>query len=177
MADTALAGAPLQEAVEDGEALDPRFVQLQRLLWRIFVSVATLVSFAIVSIVLVAADTLRPWIAGPLVVTWAAAVGLLAWHAGRWPRLEYEHTRYRVSADGLEIRRGVYWRTVTRVPRSRVQHTDVSQGPLERRYGLGTLVLYTAGTNHARVVLPGLAYERALALRDRLKPEGAGDAV
>jgi membrane protein YdbS with pleckstrin-like domain len=48
---------------------------------------------------------------------------------------------------------------------------------LERRYGLGTLVLYTAGTNHARVVLPGLAYERALALRDRLKPEGAGDAV
>ena len=69
------------------------------------------------------------------------------------------------------------WRSVTHVPRSRVQHTDVSQGPLERRYGLGTLVVYTAGTDHARVSLPGLAWETALALRDELRLDRSDDDV
>ena len=76
-----------------------------------------------------------------------------------------------------KLRRGVLWQIVTHVPRSRVQHTDVSQGPLERRYGLGTLVVYTAGTDHARVALPGLAHEVARALRDELRAERADDAV
>ncbi len=72
-----------------------------------------------------------------------------------WAEREYRHTFYRLDAQGIEIRRGVYWRVVINVPRSRVQHTDVSQGPVERRYGLGTLVIYTAGTDHAKVDLAG----------------------
>ena len=68
------------------------------------------------------------------------------------------------------------WRTVVTVPRSRVQHTDVSQGPLERRFGLGTLVVYTAGTDHARVSLGGLAHAHALRIREQLLPRG-DDAV
>jgi membrane protein YdbS with pleckstrin-like domain len=71
----------------------------------------------------------------------------------------------------------VFWRTVVNVPRSRVQHTDVSQGPLERRFGLGALVVYTAGTDHARIDLGGLAYETAIALRDHLLPHERDDAV
>ena len=71
----------------------------------------------------------------------------LAWQLYRWPAISYRFASYRLDASGFEIRRGVYWRTITNVPRSRVQHTDVSQGPLERRFGLGTLVIYTAGTH------------------------------
>ena len=63
------------------------------------------------------------------------------------------------------------------MPRSRVQHIDVSQGPIERRYGLGTLVIYTAGTDHAKVVLSGLEHGRALRIREHLLPSEAGDAV
>jgi membrane protein YdbS with pleckstrin-like domain len=63
------------------------------------------------------------------------------------------------------------------VPRSRVQHTDVSQGPLERRYGLGTLVIYTAGTSHSRVNLEGLDHEVARRIRAHLLPKDEGDAV
>jgi membrane protein YdbS with pleckstrin-like domain len=51
-----------------------------------------------------------------------------------------------------------------------VQHIDVAQGPLERRYGLATLSIYTAGTEYARVDLPGLTYARAVDIRDRLLP-------
>ena len=71
----------------------------------------------------------------------------------------------------------MFWREVVNVPRSRVQHTDVSQGPLERRYGLGTLVVYTAGTDHAKVTLGGLDHGVALGIREHLMPERGTDAV
>ena len=100
-----------------------------------------------------------------------------AWHAYGWPPRAYQHTLYRIDDQGVEIRKGVYWRIVINVPRSRVQHIDVSQGPIERRYGLGTLVIYTAGTDHARVVLSGLDHRRALRIREHLLPSQAGDAV
>ena len=144
---------------------------------RLFAAAAAGATLLAVAIVIAAADGLRAWIGIPLALAWLTFVSALVWHAERWPARSYQHLRYRAEADGIEIRHGVYWREVTRVPRSRIQHTDVSQGPLERRYGLGTLVLYTAGTTHARVALPGLAKERAVALRDRLRPEGGGDAV
>jgi uncharacterized protein len=54
------------------------------------------------------------------------------------------------------------------VPRTRIQHLDVAQGPVQRRFGLGTLVLHTAGTFSASVALDGLAHETAMALRDDL---------
>jgi membrane protein YdbS with pleckstrin-like domain len=101
----------------------------------------------------------------------------LAWRAHRWPGIEYRHAAYRVDDRGIEIRRGVVWRRLISVPRSRVQHTDVSQGPLERTHGLGTLVIYTAGTDHARVDLPGLDHAAALRIRAHLLPQGDGDAV
>ena len=91
-----------------------------------------------------------------------AAAGL-CWLAQCWPAIDYSHTSYRVDDEGIEIRRGVWWRTVTNVPRSRVQHTDVSQGPFERNHGLGTLVVYTAGTDHAKVELGGLDHRAGAA--------------
>lgn len=108
---------------------------------------------------------------------WLAFSGLLAWRAHAWPAIAYGHTSYKVDAQGIEIRRGVFWRTITSIPRSRVQHTDVSQGPLQRTHELGTLVVYTAGTDHARVDLPGLAHARALLVREHLLPKGEADAV
>jgi uncharacterized protein len=108
---------------------------------------------------------------------WLTVVLLLAWQFYRWPPIVYKHTSYRVDDQGIEIRKGVYWRVVINVPRSRVQHIDVSQGPLERRYHLGTLVIYTAGTDHAKVELEGLQHTRALLIREHLLPSESGDAV
>jgi membrane protein YdbS with pleckstrin-like domain len=94
-----------------------------------------------------------------------------------WPPYEYRYTSYVLDADGIEIRSGVIWRSIANVPRSRVQHIDVSQCPHERSYGLGRLVIFTAGTHHSRVELPGLDYTVAISLRNHLLPRGADDAV
>jgi membrane protein YdbS with pleckstrin-like domain len=168
-----------QVTVADGEfhALDPRSIEVQRIAGWIFTAIAGAVSLIGGSIALLAADDIPGWLYGLLPFVWLAGMILLAWHAHRWPPLEYRHTSYRMDSVGLEIRRGVYWRASIHVPRSRVQHTDVSQGPVERRYGLGTLVIYTAGTDHAKIDLAGLEHGRALRLRDHLLPSGDTDAV
>lgn len=167
------------DTVADGEprTVDPRSIHVQRLAGWIFTAVFAAVSLVVVGIVLVAADDMPLWLRQLLPFLWLAAAILLAWHAHRWPVLEYRHTSYRVDGLGIEIRRGVFWRSAIQVPRSRVQHTDVSQGPLERRCGLGTLVIYTAGTDHAKVELPGLSHGVALRLRAHLLPSGDSDAV
>jgi membrane protein YdbS with pleckstrin-like domain len=111
-----------------------------------------------------------------LSLCWAAGSALLGWHLHRWPAVRYRHVAYRVDDNGLEIRRGVVWRRILTVPRSRIQHTDVSQGPLERERGLATLVVHTAGTDYERIELDGLARPEALRLRDLLlAPAGDHD--
>ena len=156
--------------------LDPRIIPLQKLTGAIFTAVVAAGSLIGVASAWVSSG-FSPVVLAGWGIVWLVGNALLLWHSLRWPALEYRHASYRVDDEGIEIRRGVLWRTVTNVPRSRVQHTDVSQGPLERRYGLGTLVVYTAGTDHAKVVLQGLAHEVALEIREHLMPERGSDAV
>ena len=71
-------------------------------------------------------------------------------------------------ADGVLIRRGVWWRAEIFVPRARIQHTEVNQGPLDRRWGMASVSLHTAGTRLEHIVLPGLPRAIAEQLRDTL---------
>jgi membrane protein YdbS with pleckstrin-like domain len=152
------------------ESLDPRIIPVQRIGGAIFT--AMIATGSIIGLALV--DDGLTW---PKFAVWVVVVLALAVLFYRWPPIAYRHTSYRVDDQGIEIRRGVYWRVVINVPRSRVQHIDVAQGPLERKYGLGTLVVYTAGTDHAKVELEGLEHGRALRIREHLLPSGSSDAV
>lgn len=95
------------------------------------------------------------------------ALGLLATLV--LPRRRYRRWCYREGADELDIRRGMIVRVRTIVPFGRVQHIDVAQGPVQRRFGLATLILHTAGTQGAAVPLPGILHEEAEAMRDRIR--------
>lgn len=162
--------------------LDPRHPSLHRVAWAIasvIIAVAAFWAVVLTWLVRLLNGDASAWLGAIGLSAWAGLVIVLVWWTYRWPEISHRHASYRVDEDGVEIRRGVFWRTVINVPRSRVQHLDVSQSPLERRYGLGTLVMYTAGTHHARVGLSGLDHTRALLIRGHLLPTGRGtsDAV
>jgi membrane protein YdbS with pleckstrin-like domain len=169
---------PATPSLADGtrRSLDPRVVDLDRLLGAIVT--ACLSSGLLIAVGIFSAATDAPAVlVALLLVSWAAFAAALIWHTIRWPDIEYRHASYILNGQGIEIARGVIWRSIVSVPGSRVQHTDVSQGPLQRRYGLGTLTIYTAGTEYARVDLPGLAHATALAIRDHLLPKRSDDGV
>ncbi|MEJ7911605.1 MAG: PH domain-containing protein [Chitinophagaceae bacterium] len=50
-------------------------------------------------------------------------------------------------------------------PFNRVQNCSIQSGPLERRWGLASLVLYTAGSEGADMRIPGLLQNDAESLR------------
>lgn len=165
-------------SIADGveRSLDPRAVRLERIVrWITTASVSLPLLLGVLLVLFLA--PLLGWAKALIALGWAAVTVGLAWTGHRWPEVHHRHASYRVDGQGIEIRRGVYWRRVINVPRSRVQHTDVSQGPLERTHGLGTLVIYTAGTEHARVELGGLDHGTALLIRDHLLPRESDDAV
>jgi len=65
----------------------------------------------------------------------------------------------------LTFRSGFWVRETVTVPFNRIQHSEVSQGPLARAFGVCTLKLYTAGSSGANLRVPGLDFERAQELR------------
>jgi membrane protein YdbS with pleckstrin-like domain len=106
----------------------------------------------------------------------AAALLLGAW-AVWMPQRRYRSWGYRLDEEELHIRSGLWVRSHTIVPFGRVQHIDVTQGPLERRFGVGMLILHTAGTRNSAVALPGLGFEEAGRIRDIIRSKIRQDLI
>jgi uncharacterized protein len=146
--------------------LDPRVIQVDvvgGVIFTALLAVGALVGLAIL------------WVAQGFGIIWytvagCAFIGLfgLSVLSLTWPRIEYKNYRWRLDDQSLEVHRGVWFKHRISVPLGRVQHADVAQGPLLRKFGLGTLVINTAGTSNAQIEISGLAHEVAIKLRDRL---------
>ncbi len=147
--------------------VDRRYIKTETFGWWIVTIIIALVE-GIPLLVLSIRGVGPTWLRMLLIGLWGGLLLLLYYLSRRVPVCEYRRTRYRVTSLGIEIRKGIIWRQVINVPRNRVQHTDVVQGPLLRHYKLASLVIHTAGTTHAIVTLPGLSRARALQLRDFL---------
>lgn len=109
----------------------------------------------------------------------ALTVVLLAALLGAFIGSRLRHQRWKLDAEGLWLRQGRLWWRETRVPASRVQHVDLKHGPLERRFGLATLVVHTAAVHLSGITVRGLDRADAQALRDALarQLDEAGDAL
>lgn len=109
---------------------------------------------------------------------WPARIALFlvllaaaGWAGGALGRARWRRTRWKLDDRGLSVERGLVWRSEVLVPRTRVQHLDLERGPIERRFGLATLVVHTAGTRMNALRQHGFLDADAVALRDALLPE------
>ena len=89
----------------------------------------------------------------------------------------YRRWGYDMGDEQLRVLRGFLWRTDTIVPFNRIQHIDVAQGPLQRLFGLSTLIVHTAGTHNSIVALPGLATVDAEDMRETIKSHIRQDMI
>lgn len=138
---------------------------------------------------------------GALVLAGMAWAGLLFAHNARWehtdllqwalvalvglrllwallaPTLAYNRWRYRVDPELLLMRYGIFFHEERLVPVRRMQHVDLTRGPIERLFGLATLVVYTAGNEGSAFRVPGLSATTAQALRDRILASRGDDVL
>ncbi len=146
---------------EPSERLDPK----AKTVWRI--------SNVLWAVPLLAAGAFASWftrsvIGAPLLVwtlPFLGAILLAALSIFITPSLSWRQWRYEIRSDEVDLQRGIFWITRTLVPLARIQHVDTQNGPLQRRYGLATVVFYTAaGANR----IPELSAPIAAEVRDRI---------
>lgn len=89
-----------------------------------------------------------------------------------------QNKAYAIRDKDVIYRSGWIIRSTHTCPFNRIQHSTVTMGPLERKFGLARLVLYTAGSNDADLSIPGLTQATAQQLKEWItkkiadEPEG-----
>ncbi len=157
----------------DYQSLDPRALRLWQ--WSDVIGWGVMLFIGLVVGLVVALNA-------PSALPWMAAGWLLLALLGAWTVLFYHPRNYRAWGYRLEervllIKRGVWFRSVKLLPLPRLQHVDIKRGPLQRKFGLASLTLHTAGTHAASIELPGLDADEAVRLRDHLVAAGGDDGV
>lgn len=173
-ADSPAGPAPAAQLLES-ERLDRRVVAY----WWLSGIVSSLVLAAMVGGMLVVGRTelqarglwtLATWVGGALVgvkLAWSVLAPPLSWMRWRWG----------MDEELLVLRWGIISHYERAIPISRLQHVDLTRGPIERLFGLSTLIVHTAGTSAASFDLPGLADKVARSLRDRILTARGDDVV
>lgn len=148
--------------VADLIGLGPSSLQIRRVRVLIETIVVTLVAVVAVLLVSRFTDWTLPWwlVVGLVVVNTVASF----W----WASAEHRRWGWHLSDDLLEVQRGVVVDKVSLVPRSRIQNVTTSVGPLQRRFGLLTLTVHTAGTRTPNVSIPDMDAGQAEGIRRQL---------
>jgi membrane protein YdbS with pleckstrin-like domain len=144
---------------DDFEPLDAAYVRMRTfgalLAGALAVAVTAVVTFATAS-----------WIAlliGAGVVLLIAVIGVVQ-------RLEVAQMGYLVRTHDLSFRSGLLTRSVATVPFARLQHVAIGRGPLDRRFGLASLQLRTAG---GHLAIAGLHHDVAERLKQLVTDRAA----
>ncbi len=152
-----IADLPQAEAV-DFQRLSPSYRMVE------MIATSLLFAFLLLGwLVFYAVNPLKmAWLNWSLLAFWAALFGL-----GLVVALK------RFSAEGYALREhdilhkhGVWWRTLTAIPFTRMQHCEISRGPVESAFGLATLKVYTAGGSGSDISIEGLPVAEAQRIKE-----------
>jgi len=80
-------------------------------------------------------------------------------------KLGYKVRGYVLREKDIIHRKGVLFKSTTTIPFNRVQHCEISQGPIQRIFNLHTLEIFTAGGSKSDLAIPGLEGDIAQQIR------------
>lgn len=139
--------------------LQPGYLKVLRLQWAIFFFIL----LAIMAVLFGLVERMR----NPVLMYSAGAGWLLLAIVSYWyQQLSFAVKGYAIRDKDVIYQTGLIFRDTYTCPFNRIQNTTVTMGPLERKFGLAKLILYTAGTSDADLDIPGLQEETARSLKE-----------
>lgn len=93
---------------------------------------------------------------------------LFAGSAVAFAGAKYHSSRYLLGTEDLAYASGIFWKSCRYIARARIQHVDVTSGPIARALGLVHLSVYVGGQVGAAINIPGLSPHEAERLRHTL---------
>mgnify|MGYP000394656666 CR=1 FL=1 len=79
---------------------------------------------------------------------------------------EFKKKSYAIRQKDIVYNSGLFWQSSIVIPFNRVQHCEVSQGPIDRFYNLAELKIFTAGGASSDLSISGLSPETAARIKD-----------
>lgn len=136
----------------------PAYKKLLRIEW-----VLTMLFLLVVAAFLVTTVPFFQKPAGMVVL----ALAILLWGGFYFLSIErsFPFLAFAVRDKDVIMQSGWIFRTVELCPFNRIQNCSVQSGPLDRQFGLASLVIYTAGSASADIRIRGLRQEEADNLR------------
>lgn len=99
-----------------------------------------------------------------IVILWALVVSFAVVFFA-WPSIAVPRQGYSVRDKDVVYKKGVVWRSVTAIPYNRIQHVETSSTPLDRKFGIAALQIFTAGGSGGDLKIHGLGADNAERLR------------
>lgn len=136
-----------------------------------------LVVFIILFIPILASIFFYPVISIPAIFIWLALVII----NDAYIMAMFRNLSYSLDSDAMLLNKGVFWKRRTTVPYGKITNIDITQGPVERAFGLSKIHIQTAGLSgsentHAELVMRGVTDPEELKaeiMSHILKPAGA----
>lgn len=151
---------------ETWRPISPKYLTLQ-LMWLGLAAVISCVMTVVVA--LVVSKTVIGTLVGATFLMLFSLRGLLLWRQiAQWGYLE--------RADDLLVRHGIMFKRLAVIPYGRMQYVEVSSGPVERLFGIASVVMHTAAAA-SDVTINGLDAVEAARLRDQLAALGEAKAM
>lgn len=82
-----------------------------------------------------------------------------------WPLASVPRRGYVLRDKDIVFKYGVLWQSVTAVPFNRIQHVETDSSPLDRKFDLANLQIFTAGGSGGDLKISGLETDVAEQLR------------
>ncbi len=126
----------------------------QRTMWFIGWGISFVLGLVLGVVLLLTVDKL---FFGLCLVGWLILMSLIL----LWIPAFYKSLEYIIDSDSVKMRQGVFWRKRVTVPYAKITNIDVTQGPVQRMFNIGTIHIQTAGASgpqgaHAELKLVGV---------------------
>lgn len=89
--------------------------------------------------------------------------------------IDFKYSGYALRERDLLYRSGWFIRKVRVVMINRIQHVSVQSGPIERKFGLSSVSIYTAGASEADFTIKGISGQTAQNIKEWISNKLNGD--
>ena len=72
---------------------------------------------------------------------------------------------YSIRQHDVILQSGVFWKKEVTQPLKRIQHVELTRGPIDKRFGLANVRLFSAGTARSTFKIPGVEFQIAAQIK------------
>jgi len=147
------------------QLLPPRALKLRVIVWAITQSILLLILAGFWLF------TGMKWWGLPTLAAWLFQAIFFYWMAHK----RFYREVYAVREKDIIHMKGYWFRRQVTVPYVRVQHVEIRQGPIARSLNLGSISVYTAGTEGGHLVISDIEFSEAERIKQFVAQKAGSD--